>query len=212
MSSVRGRVLSATAGVVLVAGFVGTMSRSDALAGENDLSALIEKKLNPAAAADKPGASSVLPRTEAEAMGMGTRMALGGIAVAAILFGAALMVKRGRERRMGDILGSHLTVKESVMVGRGQRILLVTFDDHKVLVGVSGGALHNLGVFGEKGQAAVPPSNPIEREAAKRSKPAVERGGAEFADFVKGELAGTLQDKSGAKDPRQRMLYELNSL
>lgn len=197
--------------VALISGLVGTTRFADAQPAGTDLSDLIESKLAPTPADDAVAASPASSAPD-DAIGTAARMALGGLGLAAAIFVAALFAKRARERRMGEVLGSNLAVKESVWVGRGQKILLVTFENHKVLVGVSGGALHNLGVFGEEAEAAASTVNPIEREAAKRTA-AEKRSTSEFAEFVKGELAGTIQETVGAgKDPRQKMLYELNSL
>ena len=85
------------------------------------------------------------------------------------------------------------------------------FDTHKVLVGVSGGSLQNLGVFGEEGTVMPSPNNPIERDASLRR--AEENHSSDFADMIKGELAETLgKANRPGRDRRRRMLSELSSL
>lgn len=138
------------------------------------------------------------------------RLAFGALMASGVVFALAFMIKRTRENQLGLEDSSSLLVRDSVWIGRGQRILLLAFGEHKVLVGVSGGSIHSLGVFSgnEEPQAVL---SPIEREAAmltsQRSK------SSEFADFVKGELAGSLTGRATPKkDRRQQMVAELNSL
>lgn len=176
------------------------------------LSALLEKKLAKEA---KPKveqkASSDAISSPSQATGAAMRMAVGAFSLAAGLFAFAMAVKRGRERRLSESFGAGLTVKESVWIGRGQKILLVTFDTHKVLVGVSGGALHSLGVFDE-GTKIEMPQSPIERAAALREAEAKSSTKSnDFSDFVKGELADSIHHNA-SRDPRQKMLLELNNL
>lgn len=181
-----------------------------------NLTSLLDEKLARTRAAEatseaRPGSfPSDAPRDIGAPLAVAARMGLFGLGLAGATYLAAVWLRRSRERRIDAALGSNLMVKETVWVGRGQRILLVTFEKHKVLVGVSGGTLHSLGIFGEEG-APVAPVSPIEREAALRD--AEEQSTSEFADFVKGELAGTLATSFGtARDGRHKMLSDLNSL
>ena len=206
------RVGAGVAATALAVGLVVTTGMAGAEPPERpkDLSSLIEAKLGdrPESSVEKPEAESA---TIDDGVGAAGRMALITLAAAAMVFGLALVAKRNRERRMGEDLGSHLSVRESVWVGRGQKIVLLGFENHKVLVGVTGGSIQNLGVFGNDGETVVPP-NPIEREAAQRA-PSSQKRGPEFSDFVRGELAGAINGSTAhGNDPRQKMLSELNSL
>ena len=133
------------------------------------------------------------------------KIALAGFTVAAVVFMAALYIKRTREDRLQADTGSSLAVRDSVWIGRGQRIILLALGDHKVLVGVSGNTIHGLGVF-EKNEGVDPSLSPIERDAA-----FFKSQDSEFADFVKGELAQSLGG-TGGKDKRRKLITELNSL
>ncbi|MEO1232194.1 MAG: flagellar biosynthetic protein FliO [Myxococcota bacterium] len=205
---------------MLGAGFVITTRFAGAETGssleEGDLATLLEAKLGhgestpPAPRSSSPELDALTSATNQGPIDVATRMAGGALLVAGIIFIVAMLIKRSRESRMGEDLGSNLVVKDSVWIGRGQRILLVTFEGHKVLVGVTNGALHGLGVFGEDGTPSLD-SNPIERDAAMRT--AETRKTSEFADFVKGELATNLAANRGTGvDRRRKMLNELNSL
>lgn len=209
--------LTAFLGAGLVASTRLAEADTGASSSSGDLANILEEKLHearglrsgesasPNTAAAAPQSAAVEDPTETA----GT-LAVAGLGVAAVIFVIALYVKRAREGRMGDALGSNLSVKESVWIGRGQRILLLAFENHKVLVGVSGGSLHNLGIFGEEGDAT-PPLSPIERAAA--MKGAEQPNTSEFADFVKGELAGSLASAPGVnQDRRRKMISELNTL
>lgn len=204
---------------LLGAGFVITTRFAGAETGssleEGDLATLLEAKLSEGESAGStsrasPELDALTSATNQGPIDVATRMAGGALLVAGIIFIVAMLIKRSRESRMGEDLGSNLVVKDSVWIGRGQRILLVTFEGHKVLVGVTNGALHGLGVFGEDGAPGFD-ANPIERDAAMRT--AEPRKTSEFADFVKGELATNLAANRGTGvDRRSKMLNELNSL
>lgn len=211
-------LLSLAIVALLGLGFVVTTRFADAETGssleEGDLATLLEAKLGagPQATVDRgsPELDALTSATNQEPINAATRIAGGALLVAGVIFLVAMLIKRSRESRMGEDLGSNLVVRDSVWVGRGQKILLVTFEGHRVLVGVTNGALHGLGVFGEDGAPALT-SNPIERDAALRS--AETKKTSEFADFVKGELATNITStRGGTVDRRRKMLSELNSL
>lgn len=200
----------------LGAGLLATTGAADAGTGQGTLSSLLDRKLegvrDPSGEAPaSPGEVAADAEGAEGAVGVAGGLALAGLSLAALIFVAALWVRRVRERRIGEALGSHLAVKESVWIGRGQRVLLLTFENHKVLVGVSGGAIHNLGVFGE-GEGPVAPPSPIERAAAKRGSEEKNKT-SEFSDFVKGELAEGISSLGvGGQDRRRKMIKELNTL
>lgn len=214
------RWLGLLGAVFLSVGFLVTIPRASAEPGSESLASMLEARLG--APEEEEPRKEQPPEPGLPPMDAAGRMALTGLLVALAIFCVALFLKRRREGRLADTLASNLTVKESVWVGRGQRILLVSFEGHKVLVGVSNGALHNLGVFQEEAGHVLPDS-PIEREAAQRNRMATPK--SDFSDFVKGELASTLSEAASASkvgngvngvakggDPRQQMLRELNSL
>lgn len=208
------------AAVVLCLGFIATTRLAGAqpeAMGDPDLAALLEDRLDDdlgrPASASKATAAAAAPTTDpgGRPIEVAVRMALAALLVSLVIFAVALWVKRGRDGRVADGLGSNLAVKDSVWIGRGQRIILLTFENHKVLVGVSGGTIHSLGTFGEEGEA-IPPNSPIEREAARLDIDKVEKDSdfdSDFAEFVKGELAASL---GNGRDRRRKMIKELNSL
>lgn len=222
MAKPRMMRFSALAALLLGSALVTSSRLADAETGssleEGDLATLLEERYDRTAKPSQPAAAKTELDTLTTAVDPGpiqiaTRVAMAALLVAGTIFLVALWVKRGRERRFGEELTSNLAVKDSVWVGRGQRVLLLTFENHKVLVGVSGGAMHNLGVLGEDG-THIHPTNPIERDAAMRASEASKT--SEFADFVKGELAQNLGSNTasslGTRDRRHKMLSELNSL
>lgn len=213
----KSKRLSIGGSIATVGLVVGLAVTTRSAGADTGLGALVDERLSAtrqrsADDGEPVGAARLGLQTESGAsVDLAAQMALAGLALAGGLFAVAWWVRRNRERRMGEALGSDLSVRESVWLGRGQRILLVTFDTHKVLVGVSGGSLQNLGVFGEEGTVMPSPNNPIERDASLRR--AEENHSSDFADMIKGELAETLgKANRPGRDRRRRMLSELSSL
>ena len=198
-------------------GLAVTTARGESVAAtaEGSLSSLVEEKLGRPQPSLSPGSSSPEPAarggSESDAsVDAAFRLALLGIILGVALFACASWVKRGRERRLGADLGANLIVKESIWIGKGQRILVLAFEHHRVLVGVSGGVIHNLGVFGEK--AELPGlKNPIERAAARKIDESEQS--TLFSDFVRGELAEALSATgSEGQQRRRKMISELNAI
>ncbi len=194
--------LTVVALLVSVAGGATWVEASGASARPG-LSALVDEKAR--SPAPEVMAS---PAHRAEQQGTGPvtaalQIALFALLIGGLIFGAAFAVKRAREARMGQDLSAHLAVRESIWVGRGQRILVLGFENQRVLVGVSQGGMHSLGVFGD-GKNSPLEAGPIEREAERRKRPS-----RDFSELVQRELAVVTP---GPNDRRQRMLSELDAL
>ncbi|MBX2811645.1 MAG: flagellar biosynthetic protein FliO [Myxococcales bacterium] len=139
------------------------------------------------------------------------RLALGALFCAGIVFGLAYLIKRAKENSLGTEHCSNLMVKDSVWIGRGQRVVLLSVGEHRVLVGVSGGSIHSLGVFSnDEGSPVI--LSPIEREAALLDTKIGRKG--EFSDLITGEISEQLTKVGTAstRERRQQMVAELNSL
>ncbi len=181
---------------------------------EAELAAALNQKIDKAnrvraekdttAPADKVSAKATATESEGP-LDAAQRIAMIGGALGLIILGIAMVIKKAREGRIGEGLASDLTVKESVWIGKGQRILLIGVGDRRVLVGATNSALHSLGVFDSDGQF----SSIGDLEEEPELKQAREQKSGEFANYIKGELASTLRP---SRDERRRMLSQLNSL
>ena len=177
-------------------------------------SALMKEKLARANAREAtPAQPSAAPSAP-----LGAAMNMGALAVvvAGLLFGATFYIRRKKE---GDDLSASATMKvvESLWLGRGQRLMLVSVRGQKVLIGSSGGTLQNLATLptpqtslapsAASAQLAAQPKVAKAPEPEKRSTDdpdtKVEERKLEFADMVKSELEDQV-DRSDRTDRPDR--------
>jgi flagellar biogenesis protein FliO len=126
------------------------------------------------------------------------RLAGLAVVVAVMAFAAALLVKKGREHQWLGTQGDDLAVKESVWIGKGQRLLLVGVQGQSILVGATPQGLYGLGSF-ERSTPAVEAPLPV--DAADRD--------AEFNAMLKEELT---RGARGSREDRRRILHRLHTL
>ena len=157
------------------------------------------------------------------------KMAGMAIALAGLLFGISMVVRKLRNNG-NEPAASTMKVLESLWLSKSQRLLLVSVRGEKVLIGASGGALHNLAVLPKPALTPRPKAHPEpDSEPARADEPdtKVEAKKLEFADLVKGEMTrSVVEDTEAAEVPaepkspsrrrvrgnRNRILHQLNSL
>lgn len=83
---------------------------------------------------------------------MGAISSMFGIAfgVAGLMVGGALLLKRLKSKGMFDAANHELRLEESLWVGRGQRLLLVSVGERRVLLGVTGAGFEGLAVLDQE--------------------------------------------------------------
>ncbi len=141
---------------------------------------------------------------------------LWALGVAALIFGAAAVVRRIRQPKTEDP-GQALEVEESVWVGRGQRLILVRVRGRDVLVGATSTQLTPLAVLEVAAPEASPPtqeskSSDCVLEGPRRRKKGAARSDAErFADLVQDELVAATAGEASLMN-KQQILKRLNSL
>lgn len=114
-------------------------------------------------------------------------------ALAMVAFAAAYVVKRRKEAELVEDGGPELSIKESVWVGRGQRLLLVSVQGQPVLVGATAQGMFGLGTL-----APTSAAGPSESNEAKDDP---------FSKYVDDALGDRSQ-----RQAKRRMLSRLNSL
>ncbi|MGF1510198.1 MAG: flagellar biosynthetic protein FliO [Myxococcota bacterium] len=176
-----------------VVAFPGAESGSSRPRAEQELLAALDRKIA------KTNELRNEPNEEAPSPLGGLVKTSGLVLVMAVLaIGGSLLVKRGRERRWLQGEGSELSVKESVWVGRGQRLLLVSVGGRSVLLGATSQGFHNLGSFVPEDRTEMSP--PVE---------APDGGEAEFKNLLKAEMTKGPRE---TREQRRQIISRLQSL
>lgn len=191
-------------------------------------SALMKNKLNKANTREVD-ATEPAKSVEAESP-VQAALNMAGMAtlVAGLLFGASVYIRR-RKKADGELeTSATMKVVESMWLGRGQRLMLLSVRGHKVLIGASGGTLQNLAMLPPAPTRPNKSELPKVDEVAKDPDTKVEAQKADFKDLVKGELSNSagvdLMDmserpsrssrpkRSPVRNNRNRILRQLNNL
>lgn len=216
---------------------LGASPAASGQAAEPTLEELLAEKL--AEAQRERAAAPVLARAAASGrdespLASALELALSGGVMALLIFGAAWGVKRHRAKPGEAGESKALELVESLWVGRGQRVLLVSVGGQRVLVGSSGGAIQSFAVLdppaplgAPAARAEAPRPEPQGPRSAARlpiddgHEPAAGRAGSrtparepaapalEFAELVEDELAETFKP---SREQRRRILNQLSRL
>jgi flagellar biogenesis protein FliO len=140
-------------------------------AAEARLAAALSRKVersNALREAPSPGGAAV--GAEQRAAVLEWTVGAGGFALLLML--GAIWVKKTREARLMSGTGVGLSIQESVWVGKGQRLLVVSAGGQRYLLGATGGGLETLAELGPA---------PDEKSAASDEEPEMP---ATFKEFV----------------------------
>lgn len=158
--------------------------------------------------AAKPAATA--PAVEAEPLAPMSSMIGFAVVIGALLVGGAVVVKRLRSKGIFEAAAKELAVEESLWVGRGQRLLLVSIGTERVLLGLSGSGFEGLAVLGPKSAPAPAPiAEPVQHAPIARPVPRPVDDDREFKDVMKDELAMAFKP---SHHDRRKILERLNSL
>ncbi len=166
----------------------------------------------PEADAAAPEASAAPKVEETNPMGPITSMFGIAFGVAGLMVAGAFVMKRLKSKGMFDAANNELRLEESLWVGRGQRLLLVSVGERRVLLGVTGAGFEGLAVLDqevgpaggllsearESGPLSVPPTPAPRREPDARRT---------FAQVLNDDVAF----KPSPSD-RRRIIQRLNTL
>lgn len=153
-------------------------------------------------ASPRPAPAAPAPAT-VEPLAPITSMIGFAVGIGALLVGGAIFVKRLRSKGMFDAANQELRLEESLWVARGQRLLLVSIGERRVLIGVTGSGFESLAVLDQDVEPAV--AQPAKRQAPRAEEPA----NRPFSQMVKDEL--TTAFKPSPSD-RKRIIQRLNTL
>ena len=164
-------------------------------------------------AASVAGASEDAGRAVSSAGGWG--LIVWALGIAAAIFAVAVIVRWYRPPDIDEALGRALEVKESMWLGRGQRLVLIRVRSREILLGASGGQLTSLAVLSAD-DAVVAPSDQEEVADADEELPRLLNRKAQrkteaerFAGLVQEELTAAAGTPPMSK---QQILRRLNSL
>jgi flagellar biogenesis protein FliO len=187
---------------LIVAGLSATTALSATALAEGSEARLM------AALEEKVGRVNTLRKTEAptrERPTSSNAFRLAGLATGLALaaFAAAWVVKRRKESGLVEDGGPDLAIKESVWIGRGQRLLLVSVQGQPVLVGATSQGMFGLGNLAPAG-GAPEPSEPLPFKS-----PETSNKHDAFSRYVERSLDETPRTE---REKKRRLLSRLNAL
>ncbi|MEQ9497220.1 MAG: flagellar biosynthetic protein FliO [Deltaproteobacteria bacterium] len=132
--------------------------------------------------------------------------------IAALFVGGAFVMKRLKSKGMFDAANNELRLEESLWVGKGQRLLLVSVGERRVLLGVTGAGFEGLAVLDQevepaRGLSSDHPALSVVQAKPRIEEPAEERPKRKFAEVLSEEDVF----KPSPSD-RRRIIQRLNTL
>lgn len=132
--------------------------------------------------------------------------------LAALFVGGAFVMKRLKSKGMFDAANNELRLEESLWVGKGQRLLLVSVGERRVLLGVTGAGFEGLAVLDQevepaRGLPAEHPALSVVPAKPRLEEPVEERPKRKFAEVLSEEDVF----KPSPSD-RRRIIQRLNTL
>ncbi len=132
--------------------------------------------------------------------------------LAGLFVGGAFLMKRLKSKGMFDAANNELRLEESLWVGKGQRLLLVSVGERRVLLGVTGAGFEGLAVLDQEVEPARARSSEHPALSVVAAKPRIEEPAEERS---KRKFAEVLSDDDVFKpspSDRRRIIQRLNTL